>query len=299
MNALNKVAIIGVGNWGKKVLKEADLLFEVVAYSDKNKDVQNYMLTQYPNIKKLNFKLILNSKNIETVIITTPIETHYQITKECLQNNKNVFVEKPLSITYKQSLELEKIALQKNLTLFTGYVFIYSQIYKSIKNLINKNEILHIDFNWKKLGTFGNNIAWNLLVHEISILIDLVGKIKILHLIHPIENNYTQNKIELDGFTKNNVSFSITINRDSVENKNKIITIFTKRNKIIWNNDTLTVLNNKNTIQKYEKETISSLVIELKSFIQNLNDKNNRKNINTSKEVTKTVEKIVKYSEQY
>ena len=65
------------------------------------------------NFSTTNYQSILKDENVDLVIVTTRHNNHADLVVECLQNNKNVFVEKPLAITPQQLEKVEK-AYQEN-----------------------------------------------------------------------------------------------------------------------------------------------------------------------------------------
>jgi predicted dehydrogenase/threonine dehydrogenase-like Zn-dependent dehydrogenase len=65
------------------------------------------------NFSTTNYQSILKDENVDLVMVTTRHNNHADLVVECLQNNKNVFVEKPLAITPEQLEKVEK-AYQEN-----------------------------------------------------------------------------------------------------------------------------------------------------------------------------------------
>ena len=65
------------------------------------------------NFSTTNYQSILKDENVDLVMVTTRHNNHADLVVECLQNNKNVFVEKPLAITPQQLEKVEK-AYQEN-----------------------------------------------------------------------------------------------------------------------------------------------------------------------------------------
>jgi len=106
---LIKVGLIGHGNWGKilhsKIKNIADVKFICTS-----KD--NY-------ISKL--------KDVDWVVVATPNNTHYEIVKNCLWFGANVFCEKPLTPTYKQSEKLYQLAKMKNVKLYVDDIQNYRE----------------------------------------------------------------------------------------------------------------------------------------------------------------------------
>ncbi len=131
------IALIGYGYWGEKIYKT---LLEIT--SPDNIFVDDKKIINIPkDLKVKSLKEILLDKSILHVFIATPEETHFKIAKQCLQNNKNIFVEKPLCLKKKEAIELHKIAKKTNLRIYVDYIFLYDPYIKKIKDLINKNII--------------------------------------------------------------------------------------------------------------------------------------------------------------
>ena len=60
------------------------------------------------NFSTTDYHSILKDENVNLVMVTTRHNNHADLVVECLQNNKNVFVEKPLAITPQQLEKVEK-----------------------------------------------------------------------------------------------------------------------------------------------------------------------------------------------
>ncbi|OIO43807.1 MAG: hypothetical protein AUJ41_04145 [Candidatus Pacebacteria bacterium CG1_02_43_31] len=131
------IALIGYGYWGKKVYKTLSSII-----SKKNIFVvEPNQKKTIANIETKTFKEILFDKTITQVFIATPEITHFKIAKQCLENNKNIFVEKPLCLKKKEAVELHQIAKKNNLKIYVDYIFIYDPYVKKISELIKKNTI--------------------------------------------------------------------------------------------------------------------------------------------------------------
>jgi hypothetical protein len=148
---MKKVGIIGYGYWGKILEKNLQDISNITFISKKE---QEY-------IPKL--------KNVDWVFISTPDQTHYSIVKKCLNQKVNVFCEKPLTLTYKESKILHELADKKGLKLYCDDVFNYRKENQKLKNFLNTdpNEFY---VKWKKFSrtdygkyVFSNfyNLAWH------------------------------------------------------------------------------------------------------------------------------------------
>lgn len=136
-----KVALFGLGYWGKKVyqtLLKFTFIEEIVVV-DPTFDKENLPI----NLPKLNFstkKDVLANSEIEHCFVITPEETHFLLVKELLSAKKNVFVEKPLCFSKKEAVELVDLADSKKCRLFVDNIFLFDPATKLIKKLIDEKE---------------------------------------------------------------------------------------------------------------------------------------------------------------
>ena len=128
------VCIIGLGNWGKKVLRSLK----------KIKRIKNIQI-----IKNRKDKKKINLNNLKWVFITTPTNSHYQLVKKYLEKKINVFCEKPLTNDIKKDNELFKLAKKNKCKLYVSDI----ENFKKIKiKLKTKNKIIRSKFSNNKKG---------------------------------------------------------------------------------------------------------------------------------------------------
>ena len=79
-----KVALVGYGYWGKILRKYIDASpnFELTAITTKDDVISDPIFTTLDEI--------LENESIEAVFVCTPIDSHYDICKACLQRGKHV-----------------------------------------------------------------------------------------------------------------------------------------------------------------------------------------------------------------
>jgi predicted dehydrogenase len=272
---MNQIAIIGIGRWGKNLIREFSKISKVkFCLTTGNKENLKWLKKNYPDvIHTTKISDILNDPSIDAVIIATPIKTHYLLVKKTLESKKHVFIEKPLAKKSSEINNLIKIARKNKQTLFVGHVFLYNEIFKKLKLILKTESIKHAIFEWKKLGTFDEDIFENLLSHDLSLNLELFGipkKIKLIRkrgLLTPIDD-FT---LELY-FTKTQTS-EITIDR-TAHYKKKTIMIITKKNSYIWDDNQLLKFNKGTESYKIIFQTKNTpLYLECKEFIKQINAK--------------------------
>ncbi|MHA1381771.1 MAG: Gfo/Idh/MocA family oxidoreductase [Candidatus Helarchaeota archaeon] len=138
------------------------------------------LLEKYPKLSIANdYKPLLNNPEIEAFVIATPAAAHYSIAKEALLLEKDVFVEKPLALSYKEGEELVSLAREKKKILMVGHVLEYHPAIIKLKELVNNGELGNIKYiysNRLNLGKFRTeeNILWSFAPHDISIILNLL-----------------------------------------------------------------------------------------------------------------------------
>ena len=73
-----------------------------------------------------------DSKDADWIILSTPNDLHYEQVSYWLAQKKNVFCEKPLSLTYKSAKELFDFADTMGVRLYVDDVFTWRDDYNSI-----------------------------------------------------------------------------------------------------------------------------------------------------------------------
>jgi len=97
-----KVAIVGYGYWGPKLVRNFNSVNDcfVKYVCDALPERLTPITKQYPGIITTNqFDDILNDEEVEAIIIATPVFTHFDLAKRALLKGKNVLIEKPMTST--------------------------------------------------------------------------------------------------------------------------------------------------------------------------------------------------------
>ncbi|MHA1293070.1 MAG: Gfo/Idh/MocA family protein [Promethearchaeota archaeon] len=139
------IAIVGAGYWGKNHVRNYKSLLvegkiDYLKICDTNENRAKEIAESYGLDYCTNNEDILNDERITAVVIVTPSATHYDLAKLFLENKKDVFVEKPLTLNSNQANELVNIAKNQNKILMVGHLFRYHPAIKDIKKRIDFGE---------------------------------------------------------------------------------------------------------------------------------------------------------------
>ena len=177
-----KIAVIGCGYWGKNLVRNFYELNSLHTICDIDENKLEVFKKQYSDLNVCsNYKTILKNPEINAVVISTPAVTHYSLAKEALLANKDIFVEKPIALNYKDGEELVALAKEKNKILMVGHILEYHPAIIKLKELIDNGELGKINYiysNRLNLGKFRTeeNILWSFAPHDISVILNLLGE---------------------------------------------------------------------------------------------------------------------------
>jgi predicted dehydrogenase len=132
--------------------------------------------SRYPAIETTtDYAELLADTRIDAIAIATPVSTHFDLAMQSLQAGKHVLLEKPLTRTFEQAIQLVEEAERRNLTLMVDHTFIYTGAVRKIKELVSSDglgDIYYYDSVRVNLGLFQHdvNVIWDLAVHDLSIM---------------------------------------------------------------------------------------------------------------------------------
>lgn len=175
-------AVIGYGYWGPNIVRNffntPGCTLGLVA--DSRPERLASLAKVFPSIQAVSdADSVIDSQQVEAVIIATPVFSHYTLAKKALEQGKHVLIEKPMTASVKEADELINLALQKGLTLMVDHTFLYTGAVQKIKELIDQEIIgttRYFDSTRINLGLFQPdvNVLWDLAPHDISILSFLI-----------------------------------------------------------------------------------------------------------------------------
>src|ERR671932_491842 len=118
-----RLAIIGVGGWGKNHARVLHDLGVLVAICDVNENLAKEIADKY-NVRSYYSidEMLDNERKLDACLVCTPTKTHFSVAKKIMEMGINVFVEKPLSFSSKECEEMMAVSEKKKLILTSGYI---------------------------------------------------------------------------------------------------------------------------------------------------------------------------------
>jgi predicted dehydrogenase len=197
-----KLGVIGYGYWGPNIVRNffGTPSCTVKMVADGRQERLNILAKIFPGIQGVkDADDIINNKEIDAVVIATPVHTHFGLARRALLQGKHVLIEKPMTSSVDEADELINLASQKGLTLMADHTFLYTGAVQKMKEIIDTQVIgtpMYFDSSRINLGLFQPdiNVLWDLAPHDISILTYLIKEMP--QSINATGISHTGNKIE-------------------------------------------------------------------------------------------------------
>ncbi|PLZ99542.1 oxidoreductase [Fischerella thermalis CCMEE 5268] len=172
------IGVIGYGYWGPNLVRNFVETpgAQVKTVSDFKPELLAKVQARYPNIQvTTDCQDIFNDPKIDAVAIATPVSTHFDLALAALQAGKHVLVEKPMTVSSEQAMQLIEEAEKRNLVLMVDHTFVYTGAVRKMRDLVVTNvigDIYYYDSVRVNLGLFQHdvNVIWDLAVHDLSIM---------------------------------------------------------------------------------------------------------------------------------
>ena len=176
------IAVIGAGYWGKNLVRNFHELGSLKTICDGSQSIRKQMQKGYPELKiESKFDVVLNDPEISAVVIATPAALHYELARQALLAGKDVFVEKPLSLTYYEGERLVQLVADNQKILFVGHILQYHAAVIKLKEMINEGRIGRLQYIYSRRLSLGKirreeNILWSFAPHDISVILSIIGE---------------------------------------------------------------------------------------------------------------------------
>jgi len=174
------VAVVGCGYWGKNLVRNFSQLGALQLVGDGAVAGRKRAAEIAPHAHVVADLDEALSAPVEGVVIATPAETHYELTRQTLEAGKDVLCEKPLALTLEQGAELVHLAERQGRILMVGHVLEYHPGVVRLLELVRGGELGKVRYIYSNRLSLGKvrreeNILWSFAPHDIAIILRLMG----------------------------------------------------------------------------------------------------------------------------
>ena len=170
-----KIGIIGTGSRGMGLMRILNRIegIEIIGFCDtlsfRLKDASKIS----PNAKKYkNHIALLENKDIEAIIITTPLNTHAKIASDAVDANVHIYCEKTMVKGAKETTDLVNKVLKSHKKIFqTGHQYHSSRLYSHAVELIKDGKVGKVNSiraQWNRNGNWRRPVPNQTLERQIN-----------------------------------------------------------------------------------------------------------------------------------
>jgi predicted dehydrogenase len=176
------VGMVGLGGWGKNLLRNFALLPEanLLWACDSDDDTRASHAAAHPGTRfTANIEDVLDDPQVEAVVLATPVPTHFELARRAIEAGKHVMVEKPMTWRVSEARELRDIVNASDRVLMVGHLLRFHPGVDKLRSLIDSGELGEVRYvygNRVNLGVIreNENALWSLGVHDISVVLHLL-----------------------------------------------------------------------------------------------------------------------------
>jgi predicted dehydrogenase len=175
------VVVIGCGYWGKNLVRNFHQLGALQLVCDTTEEGRAAAAATAPGCEVVSDPEAVLVSPVPAVVIATPAETHFLLTRRALEAGKDVFVEKPLALTYDEGRQLVDLARARGRVLMVGHVLEYHPGILKLRDLVASGELGKVRYIYSNRLSLGKirreeNILWSFAPHDIAIILRLLGE---------------------------------------------------------------------------------------------------------------------------
>jgi len=174
------VAVVGCGYWGKNLVRNFAKLQRLHFACDETEAGRAVARQWLPSPRVVAAFSEILAADVSGIVIATPAETHFALAQQALLAGKDVFVEKPLALTYEQGLRLVELAQHSGRILMVGHVLEYHPAILRLQELVRTGALGRIHYIYSNRLSLGKirreeNILWSFAPHDVAVILRLVG----------------------------------------------------------------------------------------------------------------------------
>ena len=277
-----KIVIIGTGGWGKnhcRVLSEFGVLSAVCDINIQRAEEfgKKYSVNFYNSLENM-----LEKEEFDAAFVCSPTSTHFDITSTLIENKKHVFVEKPMTYLSEDGQKLVEMSIKNKVILTCGYIERFNPAVATVKNFLRSKkygDLIRLEFyrehrmpqHIKDVG-----IIYDTSVHDIDTAMWLFDETPEVVYAKSGQINHEHEDFAtiMLGFKDNKIATisSNWITPTRVRNFNAVCT----EARIFSDFITQEIrIETDNGSENPKSEKIEPLSLEIKNFLETIEDKNN------------------------
>ena len=182
LSSIPKIALVGCGYWGKNLCRNFHALGALKSVVDTTESGQATASSIAPDIQVTDsLEDVLRNDQIQGVALATPAETHAELAIQAMRAGKDVFVEKPMSLSISDAEAMQAVSNETGRILMVGHLLEYHPAVLKLREMIASGELGKINYIYSNRLNFGKvrteeNALWSFAPHDVAVILRLMGQ---------------------------------------------------------------------------------------------------------------------------
>ena len=180
---MTTIGMIGAGRWGGNWIRTLAALpnTQLRWVCDVSPASFENICRRFPHVQTTTrLDDLLEDATLDGVVVATIAPTHYEVARKAILAGKHVMVEKPLTLSTTDAVELTELAHRRHRILMVGHLLEYHPVIRQIRRMVECGELGEVHYLYQQrlnLGTIraDENAWWSLAPHDISVANRILG----------------------------------------------------------------------------------------------------------------------------
>jgi predicted dehydrogenase len=166
-----KIGLAGVGHLGKIHLKCIQGIpdLQLTGIYDKQSDIAKQVSGEFNVTMFETYQQLLESCDAVDIVATT--SAHFELAKDAITKNKHCFIEKPVSSTLEEAIQLQKLAIQHQVCVQIGHVERFNPSFAAIRSYIKNPKFIEAH----RLSSFNPrgrdvSVIHDIMIHDLDLI---------------------------------------------------------------------------------------------------------------------------------
>jgi UDP-2-acetamido-3-amino-2,3-dideoxy-glucuronate N-acetyltransferase len=180
-----RICLAGCGHWGRNLARNLSQLGSLYAICESMPERLQAFVEEYPAAVPFgDFNRTIADPAVDAVMIAAPAERHYSMASSALAAGTDVYVEKPLTLDWREGLKLVEEAEARGRILMVGHLLRYHPAILKIQEMLASGALGRIEYIYSNRLSMGKirqeeNALWSFAPHDISVILALMGRLPV------------------------------------------------------------------------------------------------------------------------
>jgi predicted dehydrogenase len=181
--SMTTIGMLGAGRWGGNWIRTLAALpgTQLRWVCDVSPAPLERVRQQFAHVQTTaRLEDLLEDPSLDGIVIATIATAHFNVARKVLLAGKHVMVEKPMTLSTRDAVELTELANRLHRVLMVGHLLEYHPVIRHLRGLIESGDLGDVYYLYQQrlnLGTIraDENAWWSLAPHDISVANRLLG----------------------------------------------------------------------------------------------------------------------------